>query len=119
MKNMFRLFFIILVALTACCGTQEKKPVYTNGDAVNVTGNVSLAGSEPFTRIVLRPIDGKEAFFLPAELKKDKRKLIGKTVNVSGKIDLHVLKSADHKHTVYEYHIIPDKIEEAVNQSLK
>lgn len=112
---MKRILLTALIYLTACCGTQEKKPVYTSGDSVNVTGNVSVAGSEPFTRIVLRPIDGKDAFFLPAELKKDKRKLIGKTVNVSGKIDLHVLKSADHKHTVYEYHIIPDKIEEAGN----
>lgn len=109
----------MLVSLTACCGTPEKKPVYKTGDIVNVTGSVSMAGNEPFTRMVLRFPDRKEAFFLPGNYKKDKRELIGKIITATGRVDVHKLQSADHKYTVYEYHLIPEKVEEVKSAILK
>ena len=116
---MKRIIVAALIAFTACYGTQDKKPLYKTGDIVNVTGTVSLAGNEPFTRMVLRLPDRKEAFFLPGNFKKDKRSLIGKTITAAGAVEVHELKSADNKYTVYEYHLITDKIEEVKIPALK
>ena len=98
---MKKIIGVILILLTACCGNQERKPLYKTGDMLNVTGAVSIAGNEPFTRMVLRASGGKDAFFLPANFKKDKNRLIGKSIAVTGKIEVHELKSADNKYTVY------------------
>lgn len=114
-----RILCLLLISAAACCGGQERKPLYSNGDLISITGNVSMAGNEPFTRMVIRPSDGKGAFFLPVNYKKEKNNLIGMTVTVTGQVEVRQLKSADHKYTVYEYHIIPDKIEDVKAPPLK
>jgi len=108
MKN---ILFLTLIFLAAYCGSQEKKPLYKTGDVINVTGVVSIAGNEPFTKMVVRPADGKGMLILPKEFRKSNKNLTGKTVSVSGKVEAREMKSADHKFTVFEYHLTPDKIE--------
>jgi len=107
----YLLFFLLLI-VTACCGSRERLPVYKNGEVVRVTGVVSMAGNEPFARVILRPTDRRDSFFLPENFRKEKGYTAGKTITVSGKIRLRELKSGDHKYTVFEYHLIPEKIEE-------
>ncbi len=109
----------MLAIMTACCGTPEKKPVYKTGDMVNVTGTVSVAGNEPFTKMIIRIAGKKEAFILPVNYKKEKRELIGKSVRASGRIEVIELKSADKKYTVFEYHLSPDKIAEEESAVIK
>lgn len=102
-------YFLCLVLITAACNRcQENKPVYKGGDYIRITGVVSMAGNEPFTRIIIRPADRKEAFILPEEFKKDKSHFIGKTLTVSGKVEVKKLISGDHKYTVYEYYLVPE-----------
>lgn len=105
------IFIFILLSAAISCSPQKKEIAYENGESINVTGIITMTGNEPFTRMVIRPTDDKEALFLPKNFKEKNSSVIGKTVTVSGKVEIKIKKSADKKFTVYEYHLIPDKIE--------
>lgn len=113
------IFILILLVAVISCSSQKKEIAYENGESINVMGVVTMIGSEPMTKMVLRPVDNREALFLPKNFKANNASIIGKTITVTGKVEVKVLKSADHKHTVYEYHLIPDQIEKIENKPLK
>lgn len=113
------IIFILLLGALISCSSQKKEIAYKNGEIINVTGVVTMTGNEPFTRIVLRPVDDKEALFLPKNFKINNASIIGKTITVTGNVEVKILKSADHKYTVYEYHLNPVKICKIESQSLK
>ena len=105
---MKKILLLIFISLTACCGSQEKKPLYKTGDIVNVTGVISVAGNEPFTKMVIRSAGNKASFILPKEFMKNRDNLTGRTVSLYGRVEVREMKSADHKFTVFEYYLIPE-----------
>lgn len=113
------IYLLILLVAAVSCSSQKKEFAYKNGESINVTGVVTMTGNEPFTRMVLRPVDDKEPLFLPKNFKVKNGAIIGKTVTVTGIVEVKVLKSADHKYTVYEYHLISEKIDKIETQQLK
>jgi hypothetical protein len=114
-----RILIVIIVVSVISCSSQKKEIAYKNGESINVTGVVTMTGNEPFTRMVLRPVDDKEPLFLPKNFKVNNVSTIGKTLTVIGIVEVKVLKSADHKYTVYEYHLNPVKIDKIETQPLK
>lgn len=101
-----RIFTISLILLFLSCSSNKANLVYTDGDIISIIGVMSLVGSEPFTKPVIKT-DKRTMVFLPENYKIDKNDLFNKKIIATGKITVKERKSADHKYTVYEYHIEP------------
>ncbi|MGL4370690.1 MAG: hypothetical protein ACRCUT_13615 [Spirochaetota bacterium] len=101
----------LLVCCAACCSAKKADPAFADGSTVTVSGTVTVIGNEPFTKMALRPAQGKEIFLLPAEFKKDRKDLIGKNISITGKVAVKEMTSADKKYRRYEYQLSDVKIE--------
>jgi hypothetical protein len=93
------------LAITAHAAPGGGEPgAYRDGERARVEGTVSLAGSEPFARLVLRTADGR-VFFLPEEMAGRREELLNRRVRVEGTVRVTVLRSADRRHRVTEYRL--------------
>ncbi len=93
---------MILVLLAACC-SQKKQAAYIDGEEITVSGIVTVIGNEPFTKIAIRPSDGRAVIILPADFKKSSSGIIGRTVTFRGKVSVKELVSASGKYRSFEY----------------
>lgn len=103
---------MILVFVAACCSQRKEQAAYINGAEITVSGMITVTGNEPFTKIVLRPADGRPVILLPADFKKRGKSVIGHILTIRGRVSVSEVISASGKYRRFEYTFIDPVIVE-------